>query len=309
MNSFNIASARLKEKFAEYHIKTSERFLIGVSGGPDSMWLLNLVKDLDIIVAHVNYNKRSDCHYDEQLVKIFCYENNIKLEILSIKEKNLSGNFQDLARQQRYQFYKKIYAQYQCSYLLLAHQKDDFLETAIMQDKANRKPLYFGIRDYTTLDKMQIFRPMISLWWKSEIENFCQENSILFATDYTNEMPIYSRNKIRLALKNKSLIEKERKCSQYLIENQKLAKINNQIETTYLVWEQKGFDCDFLKSANFSLNFLVYYLINKKYSNIKLSTNKINSIIQFLLSDNRSKTFKLDENNYLVKKKNHLLFN
>ncbi|AXE60984.1 tRNA lysidine(34) synthetase TilS [[Mycoplasma] phocae] len=308
-NFTNVARNKLIEEFNKYNIDISKKILIGVSGGPDSMWLLNLIKDFNIVVAHVNYNKRYDSHYDQKLVESFCQENDINLEVLSINHNNNLGNFQDEARKERYQFYKKIYEQYQCSYLLLAHQKDDFLETAIMQKQANRHPLYFGIKIQNQLYNMQIFRPMINLWWKDEIKEFCQQNSILFATDYTNDLPIYSRNKIRLSLKSHDKQSKENLFHEYLDKNLKLTKIANQVQIIYQNWEQTGFCCDFLRNLDFSLNYLIYYLIHRKYKNIKLTTNKINLINQFLLSENRSKVFKLNEKNYLIKKKNHLLFN
>ena len=67
--------------------------LLAISGGPDSMFLLNQYKKKDIVVAHVNYNKRTDSNIDEQIVRDFCLLHNIKLEVLNIKE-TPKGNFQ-----------------------------------------------------------------------------------------------------------------------------------------------------------------------------------------------------------------------
>jgi tRNA(Ile)-lysidine synthase len=75
-------------------VNRSNKKLIAVSGGVDSMYLLNEFKNEDIIVAHVNYNIREDVDIDLKIIIDFCDKNNIKLETLSLKEE-YSGNFHE----------------------------------------------------------------------------------------------------------------------------------------------------------------------------------------------------------------------
>jgi tRNA(Ile)-lysidine synthase len=74
--------------------KINSQKIIAVSGGVDSMFLLNQFKDENVIVAHVNYNIREDVEVDLNIVTKFCKENNLKLEVLSLNEDH-SGNFHE----------------------------------------------------------------------------------------------------------------------------------------------------------------------------------------------------------------------
>jgi tRNA(Ile)-lysidine synthase len=68
--------------------------LLAVSGGPDSMALLNdYHKSTNVIVGHVNYKKRSDSDVDQKIVEDFCKKYDIKLEVLVVKTQEV-GNFQ-----------------------------------------------------------------------------------------------------------------------------------------------------------------------------------------------------------------------
>ncbi|WP_373440444.1 tRNA lysidine(34) synthetase TilS [Metamycoplasma equirhinis] len=300
----------LIDVFKKHSIDIEQKILIGVSGGPDSMWLLNLMKDKNIVVAHVNYNKRIDSNYDQALVKNFCLENNIPCEILSLHSDYQIGNFQSIARNERYEFYSEIYKKYSCTLLLLAHQKDDFLETALMQQRSNRTPFLYGIKIDGNLLSMNIFRPMLYLWWKKEIIDLCNKNSLLFATDSTNEMPIYTRNKIRLELNTITIAEKQKKFTEFIDLNNENDNFVFLVEKFYDEWEKNNFDCDMFKKlvSRDMQQSIVFLLITKNYKNINLTSKKLFSIVDFVCSKNRTAIYKLNSTNKLFKKKNKLFF-
>ena len=83
------------------NLYNNKKLLLGVSGGPDSMLLLNYFKDKNIIVCHVNYCVREDSYNDENIVREFCKNNNIKLEVLNLKNHSYKGNFENEARKLR----------------------------------------------------------------------------------------------------------------------------------------------------------------------------------------------------------------
>jgi tRNA(Ile)-lysidine synthase len=71
-----------------------KKLVIGVSGGPDSMFCLEMIRQnpqQEAIVAHVNYEKD---FIDEQIVKEYCLKHSIKLEIKIIESKPSQINFQ-----------------------------------------------------------------------------------------------------------------------------------------------------------------------------------------------------------------------
>ena len=112
---------------------------MAVSGGPDSMFLLEKLcrEEYKIIVAHVNYKKRKNSDYDEKVVKDYCQKYSLSCEVYQAKgsEYHSISNFQDRARQIRYNFFQKLADKYQTKYIVVAHHLDDHLETYLLQKK------------------------------------------------------------------------------------------------------------------------------------------------------------------------------
>jgi|SRR6266487_868181 len=127
-----------QEKCAELKILNQQYlYILAVSGGPDSMFLLDNLrqKGYKIAVAHVNYHKREESNQDEKLVKKYCQTWNLPCCVLSIEpdECLLAKNFQAWAREKRYNFFRKISQQKQTKYIVTAHHSDDHLETYLFQ--------------------------------------------------------------------------------------------------------------------------------------------------------------------------------
>lgn len=284
--------------------------LLGVSGGPDSMYLLDLLysKRKDIVVATVNYNVRENSSYDIKVVRKYCQEKEIIFEHLEI-DKNVcfKGNFEQWARNIRFDFFKKLYEKYNCEALYLAHQKDDFIESYFMQKESNRKPDFFGIRAQNEIFGMNVLRPLVNTVFKSEILEYLHKNKIDYAYDYTNDLTIYTRNKIRNRLKNLSNREKSKIIDEINKLNQNLQMTENEVLSEYDEWKNTNFSQDtFAKLKN--KDRLVYKLIYEKFSNISLSKGKINSVAEFILSKNRTSNYLLKNDVFMQKKHGKLVF-
>lgn len=284
--------------------------LLGVSGGPDSMYLLDLLysKRNDIVVATVNYNVRENSSYDVEVVRKYCQEKEIIFEHLEIdKNACFKGNFEQWARNIRFDFFKKLYEKYNCEALYLAHQKDDFIENYFMQKESNRKPDFFGIRAQNEIFGMNVLRPLVNKVFKSEILDYLHKNKIDYAYDYTNDLTIYTRNKIRDRLKNLSNREKSKILDEINKLNQKLQMTENEVLSEYDEWKNTNFSQDtFAKLKN--KDRLVYKLIYEKFSNISLSKGKINSVAEFILSKNRTSNYLLKNDVFMQKKHGKLVF-
>ncbi|QSF13505.1 tRNA lysidine(34) synthetase TilS [Mycoplasma sp. Mirounga ES2805-ORL] len=293
-------------------IEKNKNILVGVSGGPDSMFLLNyLISNFDpknIIVATVNYNFRTDSYKDIEIVKSFCEEKNIKFELLEIKTSVLfNGNFENYARNIRYNFFRQIYKKYMCNSLYLAHHKDDFIETYLMQKESKRQPLFFGIKKSTDLFGMHIERPLLDLYFKDEIEYFCKEKNIQFAIDYTNSDLKYTRNRIRDNLKTWTANEKEKLILEINLQNKDLILKQSEIDKQYNKWINNGYNQEFIEDNKFANN-LVFKFITLNYKNIKLSSSKIKSIVSWIVStNNRTSKYLIKKNTFLIKRHGKLI--
>lgn len=276
-------------------------YLLAVSGGPDSMFLLKEYCKRKIVVAHVNYNLRKTANRDEKIVKDFCDKHNIKIEILNVKEKPI-GNLESWARKIRYDFFKKIYDKYQCKKLLIAHHKDDFLETALMQQRSGKQAFYFGIKRKVKRNGMSILRPYINMYWKNEILEDLKKDKILFGNDETNNDTKFLRNRIRKELLKWSLKEKKDHISWFKMSNKILKKKEKKVNAWYSIWEKSNFSVKTFRNIKNFKQEIIFKFVHDKFSDINLSSGKINSIISFIEGIEGNKKFKLNDKSYILKK-------
>ncbi|MCE6091152.1 tRNA lysidine(34) synthetase TilS [Mycoplasmopsis agalactiae] len=284
--------------------------LLGVSGGPDSMYLLDLISSQrsDIVVATVNYNIRQDSAYDAEIVRKFCEDKGLIFEYLEIDQGAcFKGNFEKWAREQRFSFFKKIYEKYNCEALYLAHHKDDFLESYFMQKESKRQPDFFGIKTENYIYGMKVVRPLVDIVFKNEILEALHNKKIKYANDYTNDLPIYTRNRIRIWLKSLSNSQKSKIFDDIQKENNELAVLEQDTVLEYEHWKKAQFSQDeFLNLSN--KERLVYKFVHENYVDIKLSDRKIKSIISFILSNNRTSQYLIKNNVFIQKKHGKLVF-
>lgn len=281
--------------------------LIAISGGVDSMLLAYLYRKKDIVLAYVNYNIRKDTFIDQKIVQDFATKYKKELEILNLDGKiPKNTNFENWARNTRYKFFQKVYKKYDCNEALLAHHKDDLLETSLMQYQKNNQKLFYGIKQKITLDKMKINRPFLFKYWKSEIYKLAKKFKIDYHEDSTNKDNLYVRNNIRNnILSRMSTFEKENLLTYFNQVNQSnLFKIK-EIKRNYSLWSKSKFDTKIFNQLKYQ-DELIKIFINKRLILINLNKNIIQNIIAFISSPNNKKQFILSNKNYLYKKRNKL---
>lgn len=182
-------------------IGESERIVVGLSGGADSVCLTHYLKcklNLDITACHINHNLRGeDSKRDEEFVKDFCKKYDIKLFVFSEDVKGYAElhklSLEEAGRDIRYQSFFKVCKEVGANKIATAHTLSDSVETMLfnMTRQSSLKGLCGipAIRD-------NIIRPLIYLS-REQVEEYCKENSLSFVTDKTNFENDYSRNKIR----------------------------------------------------------------------------------------------------------------
>ncbi|MGL5520263.1 MAG: tRNA lysidine(34) synthetase TilS [Metamycoplasmataceae bacterium] len=283
------------------------KYLLAVSGGVDSMILLHKNKSKNIIVAFVNYNLRPEAKIEEEIVKNFCIKNNIKFYIHSATFEQ-EGNFQNWAREERYKFFKEIYDLENCSKLLLAHHKDDFLETYFLNKNVKRTPYFWGIKKNNNLFEMKISRPFINKYYKNQLYKIAKRKNISFNDDKSNFEEKYSRNKIRKELISWSVWKKEILFITIKTKNFFLIIRNKRIDNIYKKWEKDNFSISFLKeNEKLSFDLVFNYLIDK-YKGVKISSEKVNSIKAFIFAKNEAKKIYLGRS-YFLYKDNKYIYN
>ena len=175
---------------------TKGKYVIGVSGGPDSMTLLSLCvkQGISVVVSHVNYKKRGSADRDENIVLEFCKKHGLICEVCCPTYEE--GNFQGWAREARYAFYKQLCEKHRCDGVLLAHHQDDVLETYLMQMERGSQVDYYGISDSRSYQGMMVYRPLLN-WSRNQIMEYVSKNDVPYGIDESNLANDYRRNQIR----------------------------------------------------------------------------------------------------------------
>ncbi|KKB26695.1 tRNA(Ile)-lysidine synthetase [Mycoplasmopsis meleagridis] len=291
-----------------------KKIILAVSGGPDSMFLLNWAlkrnKRANLIVCSVNYNYRENSNHDITLVKNFCLKNNLILKIKNIDFQNdnnyKKNNFENQARNDRYAFFKEQYDKFNAKKILTAHHKDDFIETALMQEKTKRKLFFYGIKKKNFINNMNIFRPFVNKYYKDQIIKKCKRKNIVFALDYSNYLESYTRNAIRNDLLVLNIKEKEKLFKKFLKMNRDNKKNEKNVENELEIWKKNNFSQDIFVKLTDKIGIL-YKFLYTKFPGVKLNSRKINSIIDFIVSSNRTSKYKLNDHQYLVKNKGNIM--
>ena len=200
----------MKEKVIEtirkYNlIKDGDKAVIGVSGGPDSITLLNVLLeikqenliDFGMCVCHVNHMIRKEAVSDEEFVLDFCKKNNIecfikRIEIEKIAKENKQGT-EETGRIARYDFFNEILEKTGSNKIATAHTANDNAETVLMN--IIRGSSLQGLKGIEP-KRDNLIRPLIECT-RNEIENYCKEKNLNPRIDKTNFENIYTRNKIR----------------------------------------------------------------------------------------------------------------
>ena len=183
-------------------IKESERVVVGVSGGADSVCLLLVLKEimpLECITAvHINHGIRGDeAARDEDFVLQLCKRHDIKLEIrrldvpLFARENKISE--EEAGRVLRYRVFEEIRLLYKADKIAVAHNLNDVAETFLMNLSRGS-----GITGLTGIKLRSgvLIRPLIKTS-RTEIEEIVTYLGEGFITDSTNNSLIYTRNRIR----------------------------------------------------------------------------------------------------------------
>ena len=282
----------------------NDTYLLACSGGPDSMALLSMLinNSFKVIVAHVNYKTRDESDSEEQLVKDFCSQHNIKCYV-SIFDHNYKGNFEDAARKFRYKFFEKIYFENNCSGLFVAHHKDDLIETYLLKKQRNVVNESYLIKEQTIINKMNVIRPLLLNFYKEDLLKYCNNNNIPYGIDKTNFMDIHLRNVIRKKLLT---LDKEEIYKKALEEEENLINTRNEVKK-YLKYYPVYLISSLSDKSDLWLMIFLYESCDIKYKRY-VNKSLLLTLKDFINSDKPSLIKNVNSSYYLIKKYNEISY-
>ena len=186
-------------------IEDGDKIVIGVSGGPDSITLLNVLLEIknekainfEMVVCHVNHMIREEAIQDEEYVLEFCKKHNIecfvkRIDVENKAKQNRIGT-EEAGRIVRYEFFNEILEKTESNKIATAHTSNDNAETVLMN--IIRGSGTAGLKGIEA-KRDNLIRPLINSS-RDEIEEYCKANNLNPRIDKTNFENIYTRNKIR----------------------------------------------------------------------------------------------------------------
>lgn len=185
-------------------IKEGEVIVVGVSGGPDSITLLECLNKYkeklkcEIIVAHINHLIREDSTDDEQFVEKVCAKKKIKFYVKRVDVEKLAKETkrgtEETGRAIRYEFFNEILEKEKANKIAIAHNMNDNAETMLIN--IIRGSGLNGLEGIQPQEYEKYIRPLINCT-RCEIEEYCEKYKLEPRIDYTNNENIYTRNIIR----------------------------------------------------------------------------------------------------------------
>ena len=274
-------------------IQPKDKIVLGVSGGPDSLFMLHILNKLkdelqfEITVAHINHMIRKEAEEEEEFVREFCQKINVKFYSKRIEVEKYANNkkigLEEAGRKIRYEFFDEVANLTNSNKIAIAHNKNDKVETIIMN--LLRGSGVTGLQGIQPIKENKIIRPIIEIERK-DIEEYCKENKLEPRIDISNFDNTYTRNKIRNVVIpyikeefNPNFIETITRLSEVITEeNQFLKNITEQRYQSILIGKTQNEITLDLKKFNSEENVIKNRLILHTISDLNGSTQGIEKI-------------------------------
>ena len=241
---------KILETIKKYNLlQEKDTVIVAVSGGPDSMCLLNSLVNLKeklklnkIAVAHVNHMLREEAQEETEYVKKYCENKNIEIYIRYANIKEISENNkiseETAGREERYKFFEEIATKINANKIAIAHNLNDNAETVLMHFIRGT-----GINGLTGIKPYRdgkYIRPLIECDRK-EIEEYCKERklnpNIISGINKLSRIVLKEEeyiNKILLETYNEILLQKED--NKITINLRKFNKLDEYIKERLIIY-------------------------------------------------------------------------
>lgn len=187
-------------------IQNGDKVVVAVSGGPDSMCLLQILNRIqknreilfEIYVAHVNHGIRQEAEEETNYVEQYCVKHDIpifikKENVIQLAQDQKKG-IEETGREVRYEFFDQVLKEIRGNKIAIAHNLNDKVETVLMN--MIRGTGTNGLKGIEMERDHKYIRPLLSTTRK-EIEEYCKKQALDPKYDQSNQDNHYTRNRIR----------------------------------------------------------------------------------------------------------------
>lgn len=186
-------------------LPNDRRYLVGVSGGRDSVVLLHWLISAGyrrLIVCHFEHGLRGRAgKADARFVARLAQKQGLEFELGAADVAALAArrkqSIETTARQERLAFFNRVGRRRRCLTIFLAHQADDQVETFLLNLFRGAGGRGLGaMRPRSQHGALEIVRPLLGVW-RSEIDGYAAQDRLKYRDDATNEELKARRNRVR----------------------------------------------------------------------------------------------------------------
>lgn len=183
---------------------TGKKVIVSCSGGPDSMWLLEMVRNFyenespnRIFVAHIHHWLRESAERDQKIVQKYCKKYSLQYECLRVdvkkEAKKTKTTLEECGRNIRKKWLEELRKKHKADSILTAHHADDQAETILY-----RITKWTGITGLAGIAQFAgyYFRPLLTLS-KQDILAYTRKYAVPSGYDETNDDTSIPRNLLR----------------------------------------------------------------------------------------------------------------
>ncbi|MGI6782484.1 MAG: tRNA lysidine(34) synthetase TilS [Acholeplasmataceae bacterium] len=286
----------------EISIDLTKPLVLAVSGGVDSMVMLDFLRrmKLNVVVVHFNHQKRVNSYEEAKLVQDYC--DTYLLPYNYFKLTINSSDFQNRARMLRHRHLEEVASRLDTPYILTAHHLDDLLETILMNLTRGSNILgYAGMRQVNQMGQFIYVKPLL-YYSKEDLIDYAKRHNVPYMEDESNYTTEYLRNRYRLTLvpimkqENPNLLQVVK---QY---NLQLIAAYDAIRSQTLEYLNGNDNIDIPKFKLLSQavqdDVIAYFL---ETNNVNLNYRLVEKIRDVLLSKKPNQTINLSNSLQLVK--------
>ncbi|HDP77783.1 MAG TPA: tRNA lysidine(34) synthetase TilS [Mesotoga infera] len=206
MDQFELEVLKFIEKW--HLIRKNQKILVAVSGGKDSMALLNILINLktelgiELLAANLDHGLRKEGPAEEaRMIEDFCRERSVpfyheKRDVRDLMKKKQGLSVESAAREVRYGFLREVKSAVEADLIAIGHNRDDLVENILLRlARGTGMKGVVGLRPFSS----DLIRPLLFSDMQRIID-YVTINRVTFMEDQTNSEDDFERNYVRLRI-------------------------------------------------------------------------------------------------------------
>lgn len=206
MDQFELEVLKFIEKW--HLIRKNQKILVAVSGGKDSMALLNILINLktelgiELLAANLDHGLRKEGPAEEaRMIDDFCRERSVpfyheKRDVRDLMKKKQGLSVESAAREVRYGFLREVKSAVEADLIAIGHNRDDLVENILLRlARGTGMKGVVGLRPFSC----DLIRPLLFSDMQRIID-YVTINRVTFMEDQTNSEDDFERNYVRLRI-------------------------------------------------------------------------------------------------------------